>query len=389
MNQEAQTSDLAQAYAAGVKGLLAPAGQGPATAERGGATAGPETFAEMAARAEALEPLSARLVGEMSAGLGSPDVAAREAAANRLLAKALADLEVTAFLGQAAIDEMDGLSPSSSSDAERSGGGDIDGVLEIVMGRLPAAAIGAMRGGGDATAVAVPADPDAARAQLVTSADDVLGLITGRATKAGQAAVTGILSIGATELASAAAVVGTDLATALGFGAAATKLMERVSAFASQAANSVNALLGPALAQTAAQQVLTWVDEVRSGEKFAEILAKGYDTPATLAEVQRLASAAAVDPERFGAALTAVDALDEAYAAQVALAEKILAKARFLSLVPAGALPQGRVLLAAIYLGLSGYVILCGADYVDSPRLSLLQRVRGVSDVVAAGLAPA
>lgn len=390
MNQDSPAEDVAEAYAAGVRALLAPSGPatGPAAAERGGAAPGPASFADLAVSAQALEPLSAQLISQVSAELDATDTATRQTAANRLLAKALADLEVMAYLGQAAMDEIDGLTAPPSADGERSGGGtEIENVLDIVLGRFPPPSAGTMRGGPEASTT--PTDAAAGRAQLITGADDALSLITDRATKAGQAAVTGILSIGVTELASAAAAVGTDLATAVGFGAAATQLVQRVSGFAAQAGNTVSALLGPSLAQTATQQVLTWVDEVRSGGKFAEILAKAYDTPATLAEVQRLAEAASEDPARFGVAIAAIDALDEAYAAQVALAEKILAKARFLNLIPAGALPQGRVLIGAIYLGLSGYIILCGADYADSPRLALLQRVPGVSDVVAARLAAA
>ncbi len=370
--------DVARAYVDGVRSLLYPAGV-PGV-ERGGPA--PASYAELSMHAQALEPLSAQLTDTVATELGAPDPAARSGAANRLLAKALADLEVTAYLGQAALDELDGMAMAADAALERSGAGSgIEGTLGIILGLAPAGAMEAMRGG------PAPTDVASARSQLVTGADDTLGLISERATRAGQTALTGILSIGLTELASAAAAVGTDLATALGQGAAATQLVARVSGFAAQAGNSITALLGPTLAQTATQQVLTWVDEVRSGSRFAEILARAYDTPATLAEVERLAGAAPDDLARFAAAIAAVEAMDEAYAAQVALAEKILAKARFLTLIPAGALPQGRVLLAAIYLGLSGYIVLCGADYADSPRLKLLKRVPGVSGVVSAGLA--
>jgi hypothetical protein len=42
--------------------------------------------------------------------------------------------------------------------------------------------------------------------------------------------------------------------------------------------------------------------------------------------------------------------------------------------------------MAAAYLVVSAYVILAGADYVDAPRLKILNRVPGVRTVVVADL---
>jgi hypothetical protein len=373
--------DIARAYVDGVRELLSPSGA--ASAERGAGA--PTSYAGLAERAETLAPLSAELTRSMSEDLAAPDVATRTDAASRLLAKALADLEVTAYLAQAATDEADGVAAPAPVPAERGmSASGLDDTFALILGELSRDAGLAVRG------EAVPPNVPAARVQLATGVDDTMQLITERAARAGQTAVTGLLTIGVAELASAVAVVGTDLATAVGQGEAASKLIHSVAGFASQAGNSLTALLGPTLAQSAAKQVLSWVDEVRSGNKFAEILDRLYDTPATVTEIQRLTGAAPDDLARFIAAIGEIDSLDEAYAQQVALAEKILAKVRFLALIPIGALPQGRLLMAAVYLVLAGYIVLCGADYVDSPRLALLKRVPGVREVVKTHLgAPA
>jgi hypothetical protein len=81
-----------------------------------------------------------------------------------------------------------------------------------------------------------------------------------------------------------------------------------------------------------------------------------------------------------------VGGLNEAYRRQSHLADQILPKLKWVAVIPAAALPQGRLLLAAAYLVLAGYVVLLGADYVDARRLRLLDRVPGVRRTVQAHL---
>jgi hypothetical protein len=374
------TPELARDYVEGVRALLKP-GAGPG-AERGGGAVAFGALPVLAARVDELTSLSAQLNEAMAAELEAPEPAERGEAASRLLAKALADLEVSSQLAQAA-GEADEAMPSFAPAAERGGGpgAGLEETFALILGQGRPAVDFAVRGG------AAPADLPSARAQLATGADDTLALITERAARAGQTAMAGLLTIGVAELAKAAAVVGTDLAVAVGQGEAAAKLTQAVAGFAAQAGNAITSLLGPSVAQSAANQVLGWLDELRSGSKLAELLDKLYDTPGTLAEVERLTGSAPDDLARFVAAIGAVDALDEAYAKQIELAEKILGKVKLLALIPVGALPQGRVLMAAIYLALAGYIVLAGADYVDSPRVAVLKRVSGVREVVAQSLA--
>ncbi len=372
--------DLARAYVDGVRSLLA--GSAPGAGERGTATV---IGADAAERAEALAPLSEELTGSLAAGLEAEDTSTRTEAASRLLAKALADLEVTSFLLQGALDVEEGGAGADSAlrGAERGGGwSGIDDALALLGGELgpPAAAV---RSG------APPMDLASARTDLLAAATDALDLVTERAAQAGQTALGGVLGLGVAELAQAAAVVGTGVAGVFGQGEAAARLAQSVASFAVQATGTVTALLGPVVSQAAVQHVLGWVDELRSGGKMAELVGRLYDTDVTAGQVEALITAGPGDPGPYAAALTVVNGLDEAYGQQVNLAERILDKTRFLTLIPAAALPQGRVLVAALYLGLAGYIVLAGADFVDSPRLTLLRRVPGVRESVAAGLGAA
>lgn len=371
-------ADITRAYVDGVRGLLS--GSGPAAAERGGAAT---PGADAAAQAEALVPLSADLTRSLSAGLDAPDASARTEAATRLLAKALSDLEVTAFLLQAELGEAEeeaGGSGVGLRGAERGGGvSGIDDALALLTGdvRPPSAAV---RGG------AAPMDLETARAALLAAVTDALDLVSERAAQAGQTAIGGVLGLGVAELAQAAALVGTGVAGAFGQGEAAARIVGSVASFAAQATGTVTALLGPVISEAAAEKVLGWVDEIKSGGKMAELVGRLYDTETTAAQVQSLITAGPGDPGPYAAALTIVTGLDEAYFQQIGLAERILGKVGFLTLIPAAAVPQARLLVAAVYIGLAGYIVLAGADVVDSPRLTLLKRVSGVRESVAAGL---
>ena len=129
-----------------------------------------------------------------------------------------------------------------------------------------------------------------------------------------------------------------------------------------------------------------WVDELREGGVLDELLERQFETAQTREDLSRLAARSQAELAEFQAAIQDVDGLDAAFRQQVDLVEKLPPKLKYVALVPAAVLPQGRLLLAATYLVLGAYVILAGADYLDSRRLQLLQRVPGVRQAVEAAL---
>ncbi len=135
--------------------------------------------------------------------------------------------------------------------------------------------------------------------------------------------------------------------------------------------------------------MLQWLDNLREGKLFGELLEKLYETEQTGQDLSRLVADSQAKLEEFVVAIEGVDGLDTAYGQQIKLADKLHQGLRFLGSVPVAALPQGRVLLAAAYIVLGAYVVLAGADYVDAQRLRLLDRVPGVRQVVERNLASA
>lgn len=378
MNTTGPYLAAARAYADGVRVLFAPSRV--LAGERGGR--GPASFADLAKQAENLSPLSAQLTRAASAQLEDPAPSARVHASTGLLAKALTDLETSAYLLQAAMDEESETVWAGGEGSERSvvGLGTIEERLLLLLGEVEPDLGRAER------RESLRLDVHKARLKLSNSIEDALDLIPERAAKTGQAALGGLLGLGVAEVARAAGVVGMDIAQALGQAEKVTRLYVLFRDFAIKAYGSVIALLGQPLAQTAAQRVLEWVDDLREGKLLGELLEKLYETKQTDQDLSQLVTDSQAGLEEFVSAIEDVDGLDTSYRKQINLADKLLRGLGFLGGVPVTVLPQGKVLLAAVYIVLGAYVLLAGADYVDAQRLKLLDRVPGVRQVVETNL---
>jgi hypothetical protein len=305
--------------------------------------------------------------------------------AAQLLTKALTDLQISAQLLQAAMDEEAGPPVTRGAAVERgvsiAAPADLEENLRFLLGEPGAVPLPAERG-----VASLPTNVPAARIQLAELSGDTLGLIRDRAGKTGQSAISGLLVLGVAEVAQAAGVVGLEIAGALGVGEKVTRLYSLFREFALSAYNSLVALLGPTLANTAAQQVLAWVNDVVQGEKFAQLLDKLYETGNTGQNIQQEVDASQAVLEKFVAAIQGVDALGGKFGQQIGTIDKLLKGLRLFGAIPTTVVPQGKLLMAAAYLVIGGYVVLTGADFVDAPNVRWLDRVPGVRRVVEANL---
>jgi hypothetical protein len=364
----------AQAYADAVRVLFAP--PGAPTGERG--RRGPASFTDLAGQAERLSSLSAQLTQSISAQLEHPAAPARAQASIASLAKALTDLEVSAYVLQAAVDEEEKVAWARSTGSERSVVrlGPREQYLLLLLGGLDHDGGRTERRGNRRIGA------QEARTRLSVSIGDALDLVRERATKTGQAAFEGLLGLGVAEVAMAAGLLGTDIADAIGQAEKVTRLYVIFRDFAFRSYGSVIALFGQPLAQEAAQHVLEWVDDLRNGRLLGELVEKLYETEQTGHDLRQLTASSQAGREQFLAAIEGIHELETSYGIQTSLADKLLRGFRFLGGVPAAALPQGKLLVAAAYIVLGAYVVLAGADYVDAKRLKLLDRVPGVRQVV-------
>lgn len=368
--------DLAQIYARGVEALAAPPGARRGV-ERGGA--GPAEPASLADEAEQLADVSSKLNEAAIERLSDTDPAVRAETEVALLAKALTDLELSAYLYRAAADEELG-QPAASRGEERAAAPHLGEHLADLLPGAAARPRALDRGAGS------PADIPSARAALAREVEDTLELVQARAVKAGQAALGSLASLGAAELAQAAGVVGMSLAGALGQAEKVTRLYQLFRSFALGAYNSVLALLGPSIAESAAKEVVAWVGAVAQGEHLEALLTRLYETGETAQDLRRLAEGSGAELAAFTAAIEGLGALGEQFSRRMKLTEQLLRGLRLLSGVPTAALPAARLLFAAAFVALAAYAVLAGADYVDSRRIRLLDRVPGVRRVVEARL---
>jgi hypothetical protein len=305
-----------------------------------------------------------------------------------LLAKAVTDLQVSSYLLQAARDEEAeaafGGEPSPPLAGRERGvatTGPAEPYLELLLHE------GMPGPDQQERAARKPRNVEAARAELALQAGDTLTLISERAREIGGKALNGVIALGAGEVGRAVGVIGMNIAQLMGQAEKVTRLYNLFRDYLLKAYNALVALLGPRLIPLVGEQVRGWVEEIRSGERMDTWLEKLYQTRQSRDELHPLIRESNAPLKGFVNAIEQVSGLDAAFQKQTDLVDKILSGMKVLTLVPAAALPQGRLLLAAAYVSLCGYVILVGGDYVDARRLEPLDRVPGVRRVVVENLA--
>lgn len=379
MNIQDSSPEIAQDYAEKVRLLFAPSGE--PTGERGGR--GPTSPQDLAQQAESLSPVSASLTQALARKQTEADPTVRFQASVKLLAKALTDLEISAYLYQAAEYEEDGTIWPNNQSGERSAAdlGSIEENLQVILGKKEVSSQIVERGETEIT------DLPTARIELSNTVVDTLDLILKRASKTGQSALTRVMSLSVAELAQAVGLIGMDIAGVLGQSENVSRLYNAFRDFFNRAYESVIELLGRQLAEIAGQQVLEWIQELKEGASLIEILERFYQTEQTAQNLQDLANSSTANLEQFITAIQSVSGLDTAYRQQINWAENILQGFKWFGTLSAAALPQGKLLIAALCITLGGYVILVGADYVDSPNLTLLNCVPGVRHIVEINLA--
>ena len=369
-------SDVAQAYADNVRALFTPPAGEKRERGMGAATLSPSALAE---QAEKLAPISNQLAVEAANKLTAPDISERVEASNQLLAKALTDLTVSAHLFDAAEDAETQPSSAKSARSERSVSRPPDEMLQIIVGD------GAVTSRRERTGTRALSSAES-REELSETLGDTIELISNRTATAGQSALTGLFGIGLVQVGQAAGLVGQSVAGVFGQAEKLSRLYALCRDFALKAYDSVLALLGPVVAKAAGQQVLDWLAQVQEARFIGQFLDKIYQTEETQAALLEIVRSSEASGDKFASATAEVNQLGEQYGRQTALVEKLLKGLKFLGGIPAAILPYGTLLLAGAYVAIMAYLVFNGADYLDADRLTLLNRVRGIRQVIETNL---
>ncbi len=375
MPSSANYGNAARSYTDGVRTLFSPPGV-PAVERGPGGPSSPEVLAD---QGEALAGYSQVLTQAAEGELHAPDWETRAQTSDQLLAKALTDLHVGAYFLEAAQNEEANFAwPESTADRGGRSRTAVEDLLKIIDGQSQTYA--AERRAGRPNTI------EAARSSLDECVGQTLLSILQRAAKTGQNALAGLLGIGLSDLGAALGAFGMDVAAALGQAQRVSRLYQLVRSFVIRAFDSLLALLGKVVAQSALNQATQWLadqgmkklDELKEGKLFGELLDKYYQTGTTRAYCRERAEKSPAALDRFGDAIQGVGDLDHRFADQIWLAEKLVNGLRFIGGLTAVVLPPGKVVLAAAYFLLGSYVVLAGANYVDSPGWRPLNLVEGV-----------
>lgn len=333
---------------------------------------------QLAGRADRLADRAAALTAQTAAFLSDDDPGVRLGAEQNLLAQAAAALRVAeGLLVVAALDD---------ATATRSAGPPLKPAFDDLLALIEAPL--AVAGG---EVAGEPGEPDlsrsvaldAGRADLMAAAAAAIDQVMGGVGSFVQDALAGLLGLDTALLKQAAQLISAELADLVGqVGAQASLLVAKAARFLLQAYDSLLVALGQDAAGALRQQAAAWVEQVQQGDVTARVVGAALQVDAVRERVDEVVSTVEAPAEALGQALVAVQALPGSFQARTRLAGQALAAIAVLKRIPAARLPMIELASAAVYLGLLGFVVYTGGDYVDAPRLARVGRVRGVLQIV-------
>jgi len=378
MNTPFSDPEIAHNYADKVRTLFTPSGV--PTRERGGHS--PSSPQDLAKQANDLSPISAQLTQTLAAQLTNPDPNIRCNTSIKLLAKALTDLEISAYLYQAAVDEEEGIPWPESDSTERSITDlpSIEDNLQVILNPGEVSVPIMERG------TTEPTDIPTARINLSETVTDTLDNILDKASKVADSALSRVIGLNIGQLTEAIGVMGMDIAEILGQGETASNLYNAVRNYFSNAYDTVIELMGQQLSQALGEQAVEWLNQIKDGASLSSILEKLYVTQETSEELNHLITNSQGELGQFITAITGVSKLEPAYSQQIRWVEKTLNAVKWFGTVAVAVIPQGEIAIASFCVLLASYVILLGGDYVDSPKMNHIDRVAGVRRIVETNL---
>lgn len=363
------------AYTDELRSLFAPEPAESRSAEPHAASS--DTLAE---RADRLAERSTDLLDQTVLFLSDDDATVRLGAEQSLLAQAVASLRVAEGLMAAETAQEAAETRSAGPQPEPASFDDLLALLDTPLGAL----------GGDVTAESALTRgraPEASREDLIRAAEDAIDQVLSGVGGFGKDAIAGLLGLDTALLKQAAQLISGELAELVArLGQQASLLVSKAVKFLLQAYDSLLAALGQDAASALRQRVADWLEQIQQGDSVAQLIGAALQADVVRARVAERVAASQASAEVLGQTEISVEALPGSFNARTKLAGQILAGIAVLKRIPATRLPMVEVATAAVYIGLLGFVVYTGSDYVDAPRLERIGRVPGVLQVVEAGL---
>jgi hypothetical protein len=374
MSAESSFQVIASDYAQAVRGYFAPVALSrAASAERGAAAR--EISAQREVAAEAV------LKQSEAFNTAAEDALAKRYSAEvqlQALAKLATDLEVARDLLQTGDEEASGTLTAQGA-GERAANSIywIEKDLAVVEGKGVAE-----RG------TKIIRDVDTGKAELLSSVGSVMFLIPDRSLTLSNKIVKEIFDFGLDTLAKGSGKLIEMAAGFLGQTENLNKLVDLGRRFLKSAYDFAMQLLGKAGLDIIKEKITTWVDDKLQNREqmMATWLKDLYKAEATEKQLQQKIEGSSAGLEKYGSAISSVDALNETYRKCTDALDKGLGAIVYLRGFAFLKAPEGVATLTGLLLLLMGVVVLTGAALLDSPRVAALKRVQGVSDIVTRDL---
>lgn len=424
----ANYTELAKQYAEGVLALMMPMStQATHVSQRGITIA---SYQAVATQARQLLAVSTQLTAAAAERLTSSNPQLRVEIQLQMLAKALTDIALSQQLLDAAEDEKVGIGPQVAGASRTASLFDVNGYLKVVVNGFAAqggsrgasrgsaaynafastpgfgpanpapdyayAPVGAPTIGFDGAAVlespamigetSAQAEVNSAKYSLSDAVGETLSTVIDQTSVQGQAAFRGLVSIGLFNLGKAAAVVGADIAKYLGYGAEVSDLYRLVNEYVGRAHETILTLLGRELSGLAIEKALDFFNTLKDGSLLGELLEKLYETRKTRDDLAQVVQQSAADLPSYAKAAEGLAQLREQFGGIMDFVGKLIKGLRFVGMIPAAAMPQAQLVMSASHAVLFTYIILAGADFADSQRIKMLNRVPGVRDLITTNL---
>jgi hypothetical protein len=320
----------------------------------------------------------------LEANMQTEDLERRELAALKLLATATTDLSVA----------MDLLSLEESGPAAKPERGAQSAILASgeIRSILDAPMEGGMKGLLKVDRAALPQEPEAARSQLETTVSSFFTDILDDAASLGKLAVGGVADLGLGPAHGAASVAAQEILArvpnTLSF------VARRAAGLVIEAIRKLYAAIGPEQQKEVQEKTAKWLEDIQSKEDMVvSLLNKLYETERIKEETKTLIDNAPqeVTAAAFNEATRTLEELTSRYGKTKGVLGGGLRVLAFAKAPLMAAVPWGPLAVYSVYLGVMGYAVYSGGDYLDWYRTGdreWLDRVKGVRSTVRQALSP-
>jgi hypothetical protein len=240
------------------------------------------------------------------------------------------------------------------------------------------------------SAAGVPVtDVSEAKDKLSDEVNDVFDVISRRSVAATKKIVSNAVDLGFAQIAQGAGDVVKAAANWLGKTENLNRLVETARKFLARAYEAALKIIGQAGLDLAESKVVNWLKELVENreEKIDAWLEGWYQKAVTQPKVLAMVQESAASLDGHVKAINAVSSLNTNFKKYVDIVDGLMKLMPLLkTAVVAFQQPAAIFGVAVFYVLAFAIVMLTGGAFLDSPKLDVLKRIQGVSDLVSANL---